>query len=326
MAATAVWGGAGEVNGSEAAGVWAETLEQLFDELQGALRAAEGAGALDVRGGEAAVAIVRRVLRETAGSLSRDAERELRLREVLARRARGRHVAVEVKDLWGLSSLSTLLAVDDEAGGRRCASFLAGTVGAVDASASQSRFADSLSSAVALAAFRDNHLTHGARPLEAAIHDQSRAYVCYAFSISLAGRAWLESEARALWADAVPSPLGCNRRYSEFAALHQRLVREWRYRVGATAGKVRLIYVPPLPGKASGRITVSRRDGAFVNERRRQLELWLRYVSLHRLMSVSAPLRRVLLEPKGSAADAAQAGRGGRGGGSCIGRHKILAR
>jgi len=128
-----------------------------------------------------------------------------------------------------------------------------------------------------------------------------RSFICYGFSAGLDGRHYLEKEARALWADSLLAPVVQTRRFREFYKLYKEISRKYTFRIGASA-KVRLVAVPPLPPKASLSF-VSGHDETFIGNRRRCLEIWLRYMSLHRIISISTPFRSFMLEPSTKSLD-----------------------
>lgn len=167
-------------------------------------------------------------------------------------------------DFWGLSSFQAYLSYENERG-RHSRPF----------------------------ALHDTEVVQDENQLvEAGAHP--REYISYGFAASLSGRPWLEKEARSLWADAVEAPVEVNRRFSEFYRLREVLAKVYQYRVGQSS-RVHLILVPPLPPKRSFAL-ISSQDRAFVLQRMRELEVWLRYISLHSIIGMSMPVKTFMLD------------------------------
>jgi len=239
---------------------WGETFDGLYQKLKKSLNESQD---LSERDRQVSIKVVRSVLQETAIDFIRQAGEVYSTQESSERSRKNVYVPLDIKDLWGLSTLSTMVSYETELGRQSAAYNFDKTIPDVP-----------------------SNYEMGSHPLE---------FVSYAFSANLSGRNYLEGEARALWADCIVAPVSGNRRYSEFFALWKDLSKYYKYRIGASS-RVRLIIVPPLPSRKSLSF-ISGMDANFVSTRKRALDIWLRYVSLHRIMSISAPFRRFMIEP-----------------------------
>lgn len=77
----------------------------------------------------------------------------------------------------------------------------------------------------------------------------------------------------------VPGHRVVGRRYKQFDWLYEQL-----------ASKYRFICIPPLPGKQ----IAGRFDHEFIEDRRRQLELWLNRICRHPVLCASFPVQHFL--------------------------------
>ena len=255
-------------------------IETLYNQIKIAIKSSDD---LDEAGCQASLQIFRKVLQERVEQPKPTSKIAQINGEITCNwHCSSSFVPKDIKDFWRISSLSTLVAYEDE-NGRHYQPFSRGTLESVeDVDAPDCIVRDYASNDDVC--FEDIVAAH------------PTVFVSYEFTANISGIAHLESEARNSWGATISTTVTNNRRYSEFHDLYYQLSKLLVYRTDPFASTVTLVAVPPLPGKHSFRIIEHATNNSFVNKRRRGLQVWLTYVSLHGIMNVSLPFRRFILD------------------------------